>query len=160
MTTIDELEIAKRLLLAALIGGVLGFERELRQKSAGLRTNILIAVGAAVFTVLSVEMAAGFNADPARIAAQIITGVGFLGAGAIMRTDRGAIHGLTTAATVWVNASLGMAAGAGRYRLAMIGALITALVLFGLPPFERRIERSLWDKRGPAAPPAPPPTDV
>jgi putative Mg2+ transporter-C (MgtC) family protein len=160
MTTINELEIAKRLLLAALIGGVLGFERELRQKSAGLRTNILIAVGAAVFTVLSVEMAAGFNADPARIAAQIITGVGFLGAGAIMRTDRGAIHGLTTAATVWVNASLGMAAGAGRYRLAMIGALITALVLFGLPPFERRIDRSFWDKRGPAAPPAPPPTDV
>jgi putative Mg2+ transporter-C (MgtC) family protein len=160
MTTINELEIAKRLLLAALIGGVLGFERELRQKSAGLRTNILIAVGAAVFTVLSVEMATGFNADPARIAAQIITGVGFLGAGAIMRTDRGAIHGLTTAATVWVNASLGMAAGAGRYRLAMIGALITALVLFGLPPFERRIDRSFWDKRGPAAPPAPPPTDV
>ena len=160
MTTISELEIARRLLLAALIGGVLGFERELRQKSAGLRTNILIAVGAAVFTVLSVEMAAGFNADPARIAAQIITGVGFLGAGAIMRTDRGAIHGLTTAATVWVNASLGMAAGAGRYRLAMIGALITALVLFGLPPFERRIDRSFWDKRGPAVPPAPPPTDV
>jgi putative Mg2+ transporter-C (MgtC) family protein len=157
MTTINELEIAKRLLLAALIGGVLGFERELRQKSAGLRTNILIAVGAAVFTVLSVEMAAGLNADPARIAAQIITGVGFLGAGAIMRTDRGAIHGLTTAATVWVNASLGMAAGAGRYRLAMIGALITALVLFGLPPFERRIDRSFWDKKGPATPP---PTDV
>ncbi len=154
MMSISEFELVKRLLLAALIGGVLGFEREVRQKSAGLRTNILIALGSAVFTVLSVEMALGWNADPARIAAQIITGVGFLGAGAIMRTDRGAIHGLTTAATVWVNASLGMAAGAGRYRLAMIGAAITVLVLFALPPFERRIDRAFWNQGGP--PPAPP----
>ncbi len=158
MMSISELEIAKRLLLAALIGGVLGLEREMRQKSAGLRTNILIAVGAAVFTVLSVEIAAGTNADPARIAAQIVTGIGFLGAGAIMRTDRGAIHGLTTAATVWVNASLGMAAGAGHYRLAIIAALITAVVLFGVPSVERRIDRRLWGKDGPAAPPPPPPT--
>lgn len=151
--SISELELVKRLLLAALIGGVLGFEREIRQKSAGLRTNILIALGAAVFTVLSIEMAAGWNADPARIAAQVITGVGFLGAGAIMRTDRGAIHGLTTAATVWVNASLGMAAGAGHYRLAIIGALITAVVLLGLPPIERRIDRSFWDRGSPPSKP-------
>ncbi len=157
MTPIDDFEIVQRLVLAALIGAVLGFERELRQKSAGLRTNILIALGSAVFTVLSVDIAAGWNADPARIAAQIVTGIGFLGAGAIMRTDRGAIYGLTTAAMVWVNASLGMAAGAGRYRLAIIGGSITALILFGVPPFERLIDRKLWPKGGPAAPPPPPP---
>ncbi len=156
MMALGDLEIAKRLLLAALIGGVFGFERELRQKSAGLRTNILIAIGSAVFTILSVELAAGWNADPARIAAQIVTGIGFLGAGAIMRTDRGAIHGLTTAAMVWVNASLGMAAGAGRYRLAIIGAGLTALILFGVPPFERLINRIFWNRGGPAAPPPPP----
>jgi putative Mg2+ transporter-C (MgtC) family protein len=157
MTPIGDWEIVGRLLLAALIGGVFGFERELRQKSAGLRTNILIGIGSAVFTVLSVELAAGWNADPARIAAQIVTGIGFLGAGAIMRTDRGAIQGLTTAAMVWVNASLGMAAGAGRYRLAILGALITAMVLFGVPPFERLIDRTFWKKPEPAAPPPPPP---
>ena len=149
------LELLLQLVLAVLLGGAIGLERELSGKPAGLRTNILIALGAAVFTILSIDMAMGWNADPARIAAQIITGIGFLGAGAIMRTDRGAIHGLTTAATVWVNASLGMAAGAGRYRLAIIGALITAIVLFGIPPFERRIDRSFWDRRGPAAPTPP-----
>ena len=155
--TISNYEMVLRLLLAAVIGGVLGFERELRQKSAGLRTNILIALGAAVFTLLSLDLAAGWNADPARIAAQIVTGIGFLGAGAIMRTDR-AIHGLTTAATVWVNASLGMAAGAGRYGLAIAGAAITTLVLFGIPPFERLMDRLFWNRRGPAAPPPPPVT--
>lgn len=158
MTPISDFEIVQRLVLAALIGAVLGFERELRQKSAGLRTNILIALGSAVFTVLSVDVAAGWNADPARIAAQIVTGIGFLGAGAIMRTDRGAIYGLTTAAMVWVNAALGMAAGAGRYRLAIIGGSLTALILFGVPPFERLIDRKLWPKGGPAAPPPPPVT--
>lgn len=158
MTPISDFEIVQRLVLAALIGAVLGFERELRQKSAGLRTNILIALGSAVFTVLSVDVAAGWNADPARIAAQIVTGIGFLGAGAIMRTDRGAIYGLTTAAMVWVNAALGMAAGAGRYRLAIIGGSLTALILFGVPPFERLIDRKLWPKGGPAAPPPSPVT--
>ncbi len=158
MSSISGVEIAQRLLLAALIGGLLGFERELRQKSAGLRTNILIAIGSAVFTALGLDLAAGSGADPARIAAQIVTGIGFLGAGAIMRTGEGAVHGLTTAAMVWVNASLGMAAGAGRYRMALIGAGITALVLFGVPPFERLIDRIFWRRNGPAALPPPPPT--
>ena len=93
---------------------MLGLEREWRQKSAGLRTNILIAVGSALFTLMSIEFVAACRArDPARIAAQIVTGIGFLGAGAIMRTDSG-IHGLTTAATVWVNAALGVAVGRRR----------------------------------------------
>ena len=83
-------EMTERLLMAALIGAVLGLEREWRQKSAGLRTNILIAVGTTTFTLMSIELASGVQgADPARLAAQIITGVGFLGAGAIMRTDSG-----------------------------------------------------------------------
>src|SRR3972149_5481370 len=98
VSMLTDSEIARRLILAAALGAILGLEREVRQKSAGLRTNILIAVGAAVFTLMSIEMAAGTGGDPARIAAQIVTGVGFLGAGAIMRTRVGG-HGLTTAAT-------------------------------------------------------------
>lgn len=160
MMVISDAEIIRRLLLAALIGGALGFEREVRQKSAGLRTNILIAVGSAIFTLLSFEFAAPSGGDPSRIAAQIVTGIGFLGAGAIMRTDQGGIHGLTTAATVWVNASLGMAAGAGRYRLAIFGAALTAFVLFGLPPFERVVDRLFWNRPGAGRPPRPPATGV
>jgi len=96
-------ELVRRLLLAALIGGLLGAERELRRKSAGFRTNILIALGSAVFTIVSMTLSP--KADPTRIAAQIVTGIGFLGAGTILR-NRDGVHGLTTAATVWVNAAL------------------------------------------------------
>ena len=117
-----DLEMIERLLLAGAIGAALGLEREWRLKTAGLRTNILIAVGSAVFTLMSISFAAGVpGADPGRVAAQIVTGIGFLGAGAIMRTDSG-IHGLTTAATVWVNAALGVAVGAGIYHLALVGS--------------------------------------
>jgi putative Mg2+ transporter-C (MgtC) family protein len=146
MTILTDYEVARRLLLAALIGGLIGFERELRQKSAGLRTNILIAVGSATFTVMSLELPAGTAADPGRIAAQIVTGIGFLGAGAIMRTDSG-VQGLTTAAMIWVNAALGMAAGAGDYQVALIGTGITMLVLFVMPPFERAVDRIAMRKR-------------
>lgn len=139
MTTSD-LELIQRLLLAATLGAAIGFERELRQKSAGLRTNILIAVGSALFTLMSIEMAEGTGADPSRIAAQIVTGIGFLGAGAIMRTGSG-VQGLTTAAIVWVNAAIGVAAGGGEYRLAVIGTGITMIVLLVLVPIERVIER-------------------
>jgi putative Mg2+ transporter-C (MgtC) family protein len=139
---LSDLELGQRLLLAALLGGMLGFERELRQKSAGLRTNILIAVGSALFTVMSYELAEGPVADPSRIAAQIVTGIGFLGAGAIMRTDSG-VQGLTTAATVWVNAAVGVAAGGGEYRLASIATGVTLLVLLLLHPVEGFIDRHL-----------------
>lgn len=139
MTTSD-LELIQRLLLAAALGAALGIERELRQKSAGLRTNILIAVGSALFTVMSIELSSGRGTDPARIAAQIVTGIGFLGAGAIMRTDAG-VQGLTTAATVWVNAAVGVAAGGGRYHLALIATGVTLSVLLVLVPIERLIER-------------------
>lgn len=135
---LTEAELIRRLLLAVVIGGLLGAERELHHKSAGFRTNILIALGCAVFTITSVTLTP--NADPGRIAAQIVTGVGFLGAGAIMRGNEG-IQGLTTAATVWVNAALGVAAGAGQYRLAMIAGALTLIVLLVLGPIEAAIER-------------------
>jgi putative Mg2+ transporter-C (MgtC) family protein len=140
MTQLSDLELAQRLLLAALLGSLLGFERELRQKSAGLRTNILIAVGSALFTVMSIELADGRGADPTRVAAQIVTGIGFLGAGAIMRTDSG-VQGLTTAATVWVNAAVGVAAGGGEFRLASIATGVTLIVLLLLHPVETIIDR-------------------
>lgn len=129
------------MLTAAVLGAVMGFERELRQKSAGLRTNILIAVGSAVFTLMSYELAAGVQgADPGRLAAQIVTGIGFLGAGAIIRRD-GGVQGLTTAATVWVNAAVGIAAGGGEYHLAVITTIVTVAVLLVLQPMERAIDR-------------------
>ena len=137
-----DIEIARRLILAALLGAVLGFEREVRQKSAGLRTNILIAVGAAVFTLMSIAMTQGVGDDRTRIAAQIVTGVGFLGAGAIMRTNSG-VQGLTTAATVWVNAAVGVAAGGGEYHLAVIGTAVTMVTLLVLAPLEGFIDRRL-----------------
>ena len=132
-------ELIRRLLTAALLGAALGFEREIRQKDAGLRTNILINVGAALFTLMSIEMS-GPSGDPGRIAAQIVTGIGFLGAGAIMRTDSG-VQGLTTAATVWVNAAVGVAVGGGKYHLAFIATGITLAALLVLHPIERSIAR-------------------
>jgi putative Mg2+ transporter-C (MgtC) family protein len=141
MLIVTNADVIKRLLLAAFIGGVIGAERELRGKSAGFRTNILIAIGSALFTILSLTLDAE-RGDPSRIAAQVVVGIGFLGAGAIMRT-RGGVQGLTTAATVWVNAALGMAAGAGLYALASIAAVITLVVLLILAPFEAMAERRL-----------------
>ena len=144
--SLSDAELAARLLTAALLGGLLGFERELRNKSAGLRTNILIAIGSALFTLMSYELAGDVpGADPGRVAAQIVTGIGFLGAGAIMRTDSG-IHGLTTAATVWVNAAVGVAAGGGEYHLAVIATAVTLAVLLVLHPLEEVIDRR-WGKK-------------
>jgi putative Mg2+ transporter-C (MgtC) family protein len=133
-------ELIQRLLLAAVLGGVLGVEREMRQKSAGLRTNMLIAIGSALFTLMSYELADAAGADPGRVAAQIVTGVGFLGAGAIIRRD-GDIHGLTTAATIWVNAAVGVAAGGGEFHLALIATAVTLAVLLMLYPLESIIDR-------------------
>lgn len=116
-----------RLLLAAILGGVIGLERELKHRAAGLRTNMFICFGAAMFTLLS-ERLAGVPSDAARIAAQIIPGIGFIGAGSILHT-RGLTTGLTTAATIFVVASIGMAAGGGLYLTAFFA---TALVLASL----------------------------
>jgi putative Mg2+ transporter-C (MgtC) family protein len=133
------LDLTLRLLLAAGLGAVIGLERELRQKPAGLRTNILIAVGSALFTTISFQVA-GMSGTADRIAAQIVTGVGFLGAGAILH-GAGNVHGMTTAATIWVNAAVGMAAGAGYFAMASIATVITLVVLAVLAPLERWVER-------------------
>jgi len=140
---LTQAELIKRILLAATIGGLLGAERELRRKPAGFRTNILIGLGCAVFTMVSMTLS---SASPDRIASNIVTGVGFLGAGAIMREQSGGVHGITTAATVWVNAALGTAAGAGNYKLALIGGAITFAVLAILGPIEAAIEHKVGAK--------------
>ena len=132
-------EALLRLLLAAALGGAVGLEREFRHKPAGLRTNMLIALGAALFSILSVELGAGAG-SPDRIAAQVVTGIGFLGAGAILRSGEN-VHGLTTAATIWVNAAIGMAAGLGSYEVATIAAAVTLGVLALMPVMEKIVDR-------------------
>lgn len=141
----EDLELIKRLCVAAALGAVLGFEREWRQKYAGLRTNILIAIGATLFTVMSIDLAASTGGDPTRVAAQIVTGIGFLGAGAIMRTGDG-IRGLTTASMIWVNAAIGVAVGGGEFRLALITTAVALIVLVALDPVERLIDRMTGGK--------------
>ncbi len=133
-------QLLTRLLLAAALGALIGFEREWSQKSAGLRTNTLIAIGSALFTMLSIELSPGGSSDPTRIASQIVTGVGFLGGGAILRTA-GSIKGLTTAAMIWVNAAVGMAAGGGHYRAAILGTVVTLVMMRALLPIERLMDR-------------------
>ena len=132
------LELTQRLLLAAGFGSAIGLEREYRHKPAGLRTNILIALGSALFTTVSMALgSSGGTSD--RIAAQVVTGIGFLGGGAILRSGK-SVHGMTTAATIWVNAAIGMAAGAGEYAVAIGSTIITLIVLAVLPPIERYFE--------------------
>ena len=121
-----------------MLGGVVGLERELSGKPAGLRTNILICLGATIITDLSVVIAQSVphnEADPGRLAAQIVTGIGFLGAGTIIQT-RGAIHGLTSAATIWVVAAIGMLLGAGSFLAAAGTTLLVMMVLSVLGRFE------------------------
>lgn len=120
--------ILGKLLLASALGGFIGLERALRHKAAGLRTNMFICVGSALFTVLSHEFGERFGGDHARVAAQLIPGIGFIGAGAIIR-ERGSVVGLTTAATIFVIASVGMAVGTGLYFTAMFATL---LIVVGL----------------------------
>jgi putative Mg2+ transporter-C (MgtC) family protein len=128
------------IILAALLGAAIGLERELSGKAAGLRTNLLICLGASVFTIISREMATGSEGSLTRIAAQIVTGVGFLGAGAIIQ-DRRSVHGLTTAATIWLVASIGMACGGQFYILAIVASLIAILALIGLGKLSKPLER-------------------
>src|SRR5439155_16582118 len=127
-----------RVVLAGVLGGAIGAEREIREREAGLRTHMLVAVGAGLFTLVSAygwhdfhfSNRAGVTYDPTRIAAQIVTGIGFLGAGAIIRHGL-SVRGLTTAASLWVVAAIGVASGAGYYSAALI---TTVLVLFSLWP--------------------------
>jgi putative Mg2+ transporter-C (MgtC) family protein len=124
--------------LAILAGGIVGMEREFRDKSAGFRTLIFICMGSAVITMLSARLAPA--SDPNRIAANIVTGIGFLGAGAILR-DGLRITGLTTAATIWLTAALGMAIGGGQYMMAGILVVFSIIVLWVFPFVEIGIDR-------------------
>jgi putative Mg2+ transporter-C (MgtC) family protein len=136
---LDGFDAFVRLLFACVLGGVIGFERELRDREAGIRTHLLVSLGSALFTIVS---AYGFHeflthggnivrADPSRIAAQIVTGIGFLGAGAIIREGL-SVRGLTTAATLWVVAAIGMACGAGYYWPAAAATVLTIVALWPL----------------------------
>jgi putative Mg2+ transporter-C (MgtC) family protein len=146
--TLDWDESLLRLALAAVLGGLIGMERELREREAGLRTHLLVSLGSALFTIVS---AYGFHAflesgadvvqaDPTRIAAQIVTGIGFLGAGAIIRQGL-SVRGLTTAATLWVVAAVGLAAGAGYYSAAVITTGVVLIALYPLRILAFRIVR-------------------
>jgi putative Mg2+ transporter-C (MgtC) family protein len=142
---ISDLEIATRLVVAALLSGLIGLERERNERAAGLRTHALVGLGACLAMVVS---AFGFGdwhdsptrLDPSRIAAQVISGVGFLGAGVIIfQRDREVVRGLTTAASVWVVAAIGLAVGGGMYVTAGTGTVIGLVILAGLKPLERRL---------------------
>ncbi|MCW2923061.1 MAG: MgtC family rane protein [Thermoleophilia bacterium] len=147
---LPELELVLRLVLAALLGAVIGVEREWRDRTAGLRTHMLVCVGSAAFTIVSaygfqdwyIQVPTGTRpaivSDPTRIAAQIVTGIGFLGAGAIFRSDDG-VRGLTTAASLWMMAAIGLSAGAGYYELAVATTVIMLLILVALRQVSGRI---------------------
>jgi putative Mg2+ transporter-C (MgtC) family protein len=131
-------EILARLLISVAVGAAIGAERETRGKAAGFRTMTLICLGSTLFTMSSTRLTEELG-DPSRIAAQIVTGVGFLGAGAILR-DGARVSGLTTAATIWITAALGMGIATGGWRTALTAAVITLLVLIFFPPIERLID--------------------
>jgi putative Mg2+ transporter-C (MgtC) family protein len=138
------LDLLLKLVLAVVLGGAIGLEREIAGKPAGLRTNILICVGATLLTDVSLNIRTTMgapNADPARLAAQIVSGIGFIGAGTIMQS-RGTVTGLTSAATIWVVAALGIALGAGEYVEAMGAGFLVVLVLAGLGTAEHKLRRA------------------
>jgi putative Mg2+ transporter-C (MgtC) family protein len=128
LTFADQLDLALRLTVGLVLGAIIGFERELHSQPAGFRTHSVVALGAAIFTVVSAYAFTGPGADPTRIAAQIVSGIGFIGAGTILHS-RGQIRGLTTAASLWSVAGIGMAAGAGLYWVAIIGTVLMLVIL-------------------------------
>lgn len=134
----DTLEIISKLLIAVLIGGIIGAEREYHNKSAGLRTLMLICLGSALFTMFSMEI--GARTSPDRIASNIVTGIGFVGAGVIFRGGTG-INGVTTAASIWTTAALGMGVGAGHQYIALGGCLALIGVLHAFTAIEEWIDR-------------------
>jgi putative Mg2+ transporter-C (MgtC) family protein len=143
----SDLEFAIRMLVAAVLSGLVGLERERGERAAGLRTHALVGLGACLVMIVS---AFGFEdwhyapgaLDPSRVAAQVVSGIGFLGAGVIIfQRDRAVVRGLTTAASVWVVAAIGLAVGGGMYITAAVGTAITLIILAGLKPLERRVVR-------------------
>jgi putative Mg2+ transporter-C (MgtC) family protein len=144
-----ELELAGRLAVSLVLGALIGFEREFRRHPAGFRTHSLVALGAALFTIISAYGFAGSAVDPTRIAAQIVSGIGFIGAGTILH-HRGGVRGLTTAASLWSVAAIGMAAGAGLLVLAVIGTVLILVVLNLFDRVEEVIHRRVIDRQADA----------
>lgn len=137
MDSIGQLEVILRLCLAALLGGFIGLERESHRRPAGFRTHILVCVGSALVMLISIYAFAGANRDPARLAAQVVSGIGFLGAGTIMR-EGSTIKGLTTAASLWVVSGIGLAAGSGFYLAAVFATGLVVLTLVFLDNIEHK----------------------
>lgn len=142
LTVTMQIELGLRLVVGLVLGAVIGFERELHRQPAGFRTHSLVALGAALFTIVSAHAFTGPNVDPTRIAAQIVSGIGFIGAGTILQ-HRGSIRGLTTAASLWSVAAIGTAAGAGLTAMAIIGTLLILVVLALLDRVEAFVTRRL-----------------
>ena len=147
--TLEWWEMGLRLLAAAALGGLIGFEREYNEQPAGFRTHILVTLGAALFTMAGAYGTAAFveagvvRFDPTRVAAQVVTGIGFLGAGAILREGI-SVRGLTTAASLWVVAAVGMAVALGMFWASGVAVAVTVISLWALRPF-RRLLRSRGD---------------
>jgi len=145
---ITEIDIVIRLCLSFLGGGIIGFERSYRRQVAGLRTHILIALGAASLMLLSIWIPQNFSerGDPGRIAAQVVSGIGFLGAGAIIRLGSN-IRGLTTAASLWLTAAIGLTIGAGMFVTALTAEVLALVTLFVLHKVENKIFPDDWVKK-------------
>lgn len=141
-----DIELTIRLLLAALLGGLIGIERETLNKSAGFRTHILVCIGSCLIMIVSISIYMQYhttvNADPGRIAAQVVNGIGFLGAGAIIRSGSN-VRGLTTAATLWVVAGLGLAVGAGVY----VPAIMTTILVFVSLVYFSKVEEKVSNRK-------------
>lgn len=137
-----QLDLALRLTVGLVLGAIIGFERELHRQPAGFRTHSLVSLGAALFTVVSAYGFSGDLVDPTRIAAQIVSGIGFIGAGTILQ-HRGHIRGLTTAASLWSVAAIGTAAGAGLYSVSVVGTVLILIVLSLLDRVEALTHRRL-----------------
>lgn len=142
LTLQTQLDLALRLTVGLVLGAVIGFERELHRQPAGFRTHSLVSLGAALFTVVSAFGFTGDLVDPTRIAAQIVSGIGFIGAGTILQY-RGHIRGLTTAASLWSVAAIGTAAGAGLFVVAVVGTLLILVILSILDRVEGLARRRL-----------------
>ena len=142
-----ELWMVARVLVAALLGAIIGVQRESRGKAAGLRTNALITVGSALFGVLSVTVVPHNQGDPSRIASAVVSGIGFLGGGAILRHEQHVL-GLTSAATIWVDAAIGLSVGVGMYTLAVSVTVVTLFVLEVLPHVENLLGRHMGMANG------------
>ncbi len=142
LTLETQIDLGLRLTLGLVLGAIIGFERELHRQPAGFRTHSLVSLGAALFTIVSAFGFTGDLVDPTRIAAQIVSGIGFIGAGTILQY-RGHIRGLTTAASLWSVAAIGTAAGAGLYVVAIVGTVLILVILSLLDSVENFAKRRL-----------------